>query len=61
LLATWVAAAVLLVSQLWLAWEIWPEVQRLPDHVKELEDRYPNDRVNPRFWSHGWFAMPPAR
>jgi len=49
------AALGLLVSQLWLAWSVWPEVRHLDEHVKQTMERVPNAAMNPRFWSHGWF------
>jgi hypothetical protein len=49
------AALALLVSQLWLAWDAWPEVRRLDEHIKQTVERAPSAKMNPRFWSHGWF------
>ena len=45
----------LLASQLWLVWSVWPELQELDGHVKQIMDKYPSQVMNPRFWSHGWF------
>jgi O-antigen ligase len=50
-----IAALGLLVSQVWLIWNVWPEVQHLDEHVKQAIERVPNPKTNPRFWSHGWF------
>jgi O-antigen ligase len=45
----------LLVSQIWLGWNVWPEVIHLDEHVRRTMDRVPTAVMNPRFWSHGWF------
>jgi len=45
----------LVASQLWLVWSVWPEVRQLDQHVKLAMERAPNAKMNPRFWSHGWF------
>jgi O-antigen ligase len=50
-----IAVLGLLVSQIWLIWNAWPEVQHLEEHVKHTMERVPNPKTNPRFWSHGWF------
>lgn len=50
-----IAAVGLLVSQIWMAWSVWPEVGHLDRHIKENMDRVPTAVKNPRFWSHGWF------
>ena len=50
-----IAALGLLVSQLWLVWDVWPEVRHLDDHIQQAMERVPNATMNPRFWSHGWF------
>ena len=49
------AAAGLVVTQLWLVWNVWPELVQLDKHVKQVLERHPNPTMNPRFWSHGWF------
>lgn len=49
------AALGLLLSQLWLVWNVWPEVRQLDAHVQQAMERVPNATMNPRFWSHGWF------
>lgn len=53
--ASRLAAVALLMSQLWLASSIWPEVRDLDAVVKQTMDRVPTATMNPRFWSHGWF------
>jgi putative inorganic carbon (HCO3(-)) transporter len=50
-----IAAPLLLASQVWLTWNVWPEIQQLDEHVKQAMARAPNPKTNPRFWSHGWF------
>lgn len=50
-----VAVLGLLVSQLWLAWSVWPEARHLDEHVKQVMDQAPNTKMHPRFWWHGWF------
>lgn len=50
-----IAVLGLLVSQIWMAWSVWPEVRYLDSHIKESMDRVPTAVKNPRFWSHGWF------
>jgi O-antigen ligase len=48
-------ALVLLASQLWLVWAMWPEATDLQAHLEHIEGLVHNTRTNPRFWSHGWF------
>ncbi|MED5620676.1 O-antigen ligase family protein [Ideonella sp. BN130291] len=48
-------AGVVLASQLWLCWSIWPEVRDLKAHLQQAHTAVKNPRDNPRFWSHGWF------
>lgn len=55
------AVAVILLLQVWLLASIWPEVRRWPEFHQELVERYPNNVINPRFWSHGWFGEPGPR
>lgn len=50
-----IVALGLLVSQLWLAAVIAPEVRKLDEVVQQAMDRFPSATMNPRFWSHGWF------
>jgi O-antigen ligase len=50
-----IAALGLLASQVWLTWNVWPEVRHLDEHVKQVMERVSNPKMNPRFWSHGWF------
>jgi O-antigen ligase len=46
----------LLVSQLWLIWSIYPEVIHLHDHLEQVKTQPPQNLPNaPRFWSFGWF------
>jgi O-antigen ligase len=52
----WVLAVLLVSSQLWLWWSIWPEWVDLPAHLERVKlELANNERLNPRFWSHGWF------
>jgi hypothetical protein len=50
-----ITALGVLVSQVWLTWNVWPKVQHLDEHVKQTTERVLNPKANPRFWSHGWF------
>lgn len=51
-----IAAMVVLLSQMWLVWSIWPEAAQLTQHLEQVKEQIVrNVRVNPRFWSHGWF------
>jgi O-antigen ligase len=50
-----IATLGLLASQIWLVWNVWPEVRHLDEHVKQTLDQVPTATMNPRFWSHGWF------
>jgi O-antigen ligase len=45
----------LLFSQLWLAFDIWPQAVDLSAHLEETMRQFPTAVTNPRFWSHGWF------
>ena len=50
------AAAALLVSQLWLVVDVWPEAGDLRAHLAHVQqDIVRNARTSPRFWSDGWF------
>ena len=46
---------VLLVVQLWLVVDVWPEAMRLGAHLHDTMIQFPSPVTNPRFWSHGWF------
>jgi O-antigen ligase len=50
-----IAALGLVATQLWLVWSAWPEIRHMENHVKQSMERAPNPKMNPRFWSHGWF------
>ncbi len=46
----------LLTSQIWLVWSIYPEVIHLHDHLEQVRKQLPQTLPNaPRFWSFGWF------
>jgi O-antigen ligase len=46
----------LLASQLWLIWSIYPELIHLHDHLEQVKTQLPQNLPNaPRFWSFGWF------
>jgi O-antigen ligase len=46
----------LLTSQLWLIWSIYPEIIDLPAHLEQVKRQLPHTLPNaPRFWSFGWF------
>jgi len=48
-------AWLLLASQVWLCWSVWPELAALPEYLRQAREQVPNLLSNPRFWSHGWF------
>lgn len=50
-----IAAAGLLASQLWLIWNVWPEVSHMDEYVEHAMARFSGAAMNPRFWSYGWF------
>jgi O-antigen ligase len=50
-----VPAWLLLASQVWLCWSVWPELAALPEYLRQAREQVPNLLSNPRFWSHGWF------
>lgn len=51
-----IAAIAILLSQVWLVWNIWPEAAQLSLHIEQVKEQIVrNVRINPRFWSHGWF------
>ncbi|UUX97772.1 O-antigen ligase family protein [Aquabacterium sp. J223] len=55
-LIQWILPLLLVSSQLWLWWSIWPEWTDLPAHLDRVKAELANnERLNPRFWSHGWF------
>ena len=54
----WVGAAaalLTLVSHLWLAASIAPEVEDLGAHLSQAREAFPSERTQPRFWSQGRF------
>jgi O-antigen ligase len=55
------AVVILVTVQIWLAFSIAPEVRRWPQPLDEAIERYPNELLNPRFWTHGWFGEPGPR
>jgi len=55
------AVVVLVTVQIWLVVSIAPEVRRWPQPLDEAIERYPNEMLNPRFWTHGWFGEPGPR
>lgn len=50
----WLASA-LLLSQVWLTIDAWPQAVDLDSYLQEAARRFPTAVTNPRFWSHGWF------
>lgn len=55
------AVLLLILVQVWLITSILPEVRRWPQPLEDTIQRYPNEVLNPRFWSHGWFGPPGPR
>ncbi len=51
----WLGLLVVL-PPLWLIYEVQPEATNLQAHLAQVHrDLASNERINPRFWSHGWF------
>jgi putative inorganic carbon (hco3(-)) transporter len=49
-------ALAFLASQIWLLVSVWPEASDLPAHFEHVHrDIVHNAKMNPRFWSDGWF------
>lgn len=49
-------ASTLLISQLWLAWSVFPEARHLAKHLDHVsQDLSHSPRTAPRLWSDGWF------
>jgi O-antigen ligase len=50
------AVVLFTVSQLWLVASVWPEATDLKSHLEHVHrDVLRNAKLNPRFWSDGWF------
>jgi hypothetical protein len=45
----------LLMSQVWLLANTWPEASRLTEHLRRTMDSFTTERLQPRFWSVGRF------
>lgn len=50
----WLAVLVL-VSQAWLVATVAPEVPNLAERLQQLQEAFPTERLQPRFWSVGRF------
>ena len=43
------------VLQVWLVFNVWPEIVDLPRHLQATAALHPTERLQPRFWSQGRF------
>jgi O-antigen ligase len=59
--AAWFAIGLIVAAQAGLVASITPDLRSWPQHLERTIERYPNQVLNPRFWSHGWFGPPGPR